>query len=94
MKLFNVVTVWDIYVTAETGEAARACALEWIRHPEEPIDPSESVALEAREERNVRAAWRDQKPLVGSDISDDDFENHVKGNTTIQVFKKIYTKDK
>lgn len=92
MKLYNTICVWDVYVVAESAEEARKTALSWIKNSEEPLEVSESTALEAREERNVRAAWRDQKPLVGNDISDDDFESHVKGNTTIEVYKKIYTK--
>lgn len=91
MKIFNTVIVYDIYVAAESGEAARTTALAWIRGAE-PLAPSDQVALEAREERNVRQAWRDEKPLVADDISDADFAK-LKGKTTIEAYKLIYTKN-
>lgn len=94
MKLFNVIIVWDVYCAAESHEEARKAAMEFITHevPAERLPPSESTALETREERNVRQAWRDEKPLVGNDVSDTDFEK-LKGKTTLDVFKMLYTKE-
>lgn len=90
MKLYNAVVVWDIFVVAESSASARTTALNWIQGDEKPT-PSEQVGLEAREDRNVRQAWRDEKPLVADDISDADFAT-LKGKTTIEAFKLIYTK--
>lgn len=68
--------------------------MAFITHevPAERLPPSESTAIETREERNVRQAWRDEKPLVGNDVSDVDFEK-LKGKTTLDVFKMLYHKD-
>jgi len=58
----------------------------------EGATPSEMTALEARTEGNIRQSWREQKPFVAADVSDADFEKKVKGHTTIEMFKQIYTK--
>lgn len=94
MKLYNVIVVWDVYATAESPDEARKAVMAFITHevPAERLTPSESTALEAREERNIRQAWRDEKPLVGNDVSDVDF-GKLKGKTTLDVFKMLYTKE-
>ncbi len=89
MKLFNTCVVWDIYTVAESHEAARAAAEAMIKSGE--LNPSESVALEVKRENEVREAWRNERPLVGQDISDADFEK-LKGKTTHDVFAMLHVK--
>lgn len=89
-KLFNVIVVFDVYAVARNGESARECVLNWIRN--EQLEPSEQRALEARRDPEVRLAWREEKPLVADDITDEEFDGFVKGNTTIKVFEHLYLK--
>lgn len=91
MKLYNVIIIHDVYCVANDPEEARAAVRAAIK---EDFAPTEQTALETRFESNVRASWRDQKPFVGNDISDEDFDKLVKGSTTIEMFKKLYTKEK
>jgi len=90
MKLFKTIVMWDVVVVAQSHDAARQAVKDWIATGELPA--SEEVALEIRDETNIRDAWKTQKPLVGADIADVDFEKCVKGRTTIEIFKHIYTK--
>lgn len=92
MKLHNVIIVHDVYVVAETEEDAIKTVLDGIHTAEEPLKPSEQVAIEATDpRRSVRAAWCDERPFVGASISDADFET-LKGKSTLDVCKMIYTK--
>ena len=90
MRLYNTIIIYDVYTVANSAEAARKAVMQFIQAGD--IQPSESTALETRADNNIRTSWRDQKPLVGEDISDDDFEKLVKGHTTIEMFQHIYTK--
>jgi len=90
MKLFKTIVMWDVVVVANSHEAARQAVKDWIATGE--LAASEEVALEIRDESGIRDAWKKQKPLVGADISDGDFEKRVKGRTTIEMFEHIYTK--
>lgn len=90
MKLFNTIAIWDVYCVAETGEEARKALLNFIAHGDE-CTPSECVATETSREVAIRNAWREQRPIVASDVSDDDFKK-LEGRTTIQIFERIYTK--
>lgn len=89
MKLFNAIIIYDYFVVAENGAEAIETLKFWI---EDGAPTSEQKAMEARDERNIRLSWRDQRPLVGSSISDGDFEKHIKGHTTLDVFQHIYSK--
>jgi len=91
MKLFNTVVIFDVFCVGNDPEKAREAVLDAIR---EGMKPSEMTALEARTEGNIRQSWRDQKPFVAADISDADFEKKIKGHTTIELWKSIYTKQK
>lgn len=91
MKLFNTILVWDVCVIAESEEAARAAVYAMITATEDPLKPSDSTAIEAREERNIRTAWRDERPIVGADVSDDDFET-LKGKTVVEAHAMLYKK--
>ena len=88
MRLYNAIIIHDVYVTAESSEKAREAVLAWIA---EGATPSESVAYEANREGAIRQSWRDQRPLVAGDVSDEDFEA-IKGKTTLEIFEHIYTK--
>lgn len=89
MRLFRTVIVFDVVCAAETEEEARKAVRAHIR---EGYKASEEVATEITHERNIRAAWRDEKPFVGDDVSDADFER-VKGKTTIEVFEMLHVRD-
>lgn len=88
MKIYNAIAIWDCYVVSETSEKAREALLV---HIAEGMEPSEIVGVEANQERAIRNSWREQKPLIGADISDTEFET-LKGKTTIQAYRVIYTK--
>ena len=91
MKLFNTILVWDVYVVAESEEAARAAAYALITATDDPLKSAEETAIEAREERNIRTKWRDERPIVGADVSDDDFEM-LKGKTVVEAHAMLYRK--
>lgn len=90
MKLYNTIVIFDVYTIANSAEAARQSALQWIRERELPV--SESTAIETRTD-NIRSSWRDQKPLVADDVSDSDFES-IKGKTAADIWAQLYTKQK
>lgn len=90
MKLWNIIKTWDVYVLAENEEEALKSVAVHIR--QEGLRASEEVAIETREERNIRAAWRDEKPMVADDINDADF-TRAKGKTTIEVFNMLHVRD-
>lgn len=89
MKVFNAIVMFDCFVVANSPEKAREAVKVWIK---EGMTPSEEVAREVRDERSIRSSWRDQKPLVGDDVSDLDFNKHIKGHTVIEIFQHIYQK--
>lgn len=82
-KLFNVIVVYDVYAVAHDFETATAAVKDFIQNGELP--PSESKALGVRREVEVREAWRNEKPFVGADVTDDEFEK-IKGKTTIETY--------
>jgi hypothetical protein len=90
LKLFNVVKVWDVWVVSESPEEARGIVDTFIRQENLPI--SEETAIETKNERDIRDAWRGEKPLVANDVSDADFER-VKGKTTLQTFEMLHKRD-
>lgn len=90
MKLFKTIALWDVYVAAETPEAAREAIMHWIT--EEKLKVSECTALEVRNDTNIRDSWKAQSPIVGNDISDDDFKK-LKGKTTAQAFELLYKRE-
>jgi len=90
VKLFNTIIVYDCYTVAETEEAAYMAALALVRDAA-PLAPDEMNAIEAREERNIRTKWRDERPIVGADVSDDDFET-LKGKTVVEAHAMLYKK--
>jgi D-aminopeptidase len=91
MVIYNTVVVYDVYVIAESPEAAREAALANIRDGEQPLPPSEQVALEVRAEREIRAAWAEEGPLVGNDVSDADFAK-LKGKKMTEIYAMLHKK--
>jgi hypothetical protein len=86
IKLLNTIVMWDVYCVAGAGPdaEANACAalLDLISRGE--INTSCQKALEIRVSP-VRPQWRDQRPIVAADVSDEDFAR-IKGMTTQQVY--------
>lgn len=89
MKVWNVIVVHDVYAIAETPESARAAIIAAIASGE--IELTEQNAIPVNAERGLRESWREQKPFVGDDVSDADFET-LKGKTTLEIFKMINEK--
>lgn len=87
MKLFNVITIHDIYVLAEDHDDARATADTVIRGGEQPV--YEQVAYEINTEKGIREDWREQAPWVSEKYPDYAPEG---GETVLQAFQRIYTK--
>jgi hypothetical protein len=92
MRLYNTLVIYDVYTVAESAEAANEAALALVRAQEDPLPPSEQVANEAKLAKNIRTSWCTQRPLVGADVSDEDFEQ-LKGKTTIEIRELIYGKE-
>ncbi len=89
LKLFNVIVIWDVYAVAKTPEAAIEATAQWIKSGDLPA--SSQNALETRENRQIRADWMNEKPIVGEDLSDEEFES-LKGKTTLDAFNRFYSK--
>lgn len=88
MKLYNTVIVFDVFVVAETPEAAREAALGALR---EDLAPSEQVATEVTRPNTIRAAWANQPPFVAADVTDADFAT-LQAKDTAAVYAQLYTK--
>jgi hypothetical protein len=88
MKLYNTVIVFDVFVVAETPEAARAAAVAALR---EDLAPSEQVAVEVTRPNTIRAAWVDQPPFVADDVADADYAT-LQAKSTSAVYAQLYTK--
>jgi hypothetical protein len=89
-KLFNVIRIWDVYVFARAAEEAQACLDTWIRS--ENLTPSEATALPVTRDPEVRERWRNEKPLVANDITEEEFEEMAKGRTTIELYNLLFKK--
>jgi len=89
VHLFNTIAVFDVYMVANSPEAARDTLIKGIACGD--IKPSECTATESKFERSIRTGYRDERPFVASDISDSDFQK-LKGKTTIQAFEMFYSK--
>lgn len=89
MRVHNVIVVYDVYAVAETPESARAAILGAIASNE--LQPSDQNAIPVNHERSIREQWRTEKPFVGEDVSDADFER-CKGKTTLDIFNMLHTK--
>lgn len=80
--------MWDVYCWAENEADANEAALANIASGELP--PSEYTSYDVGKQP-VRAAWLNEKPLVGNAVSDDDFET-VKGKTCKDVWELLNKK--
>ena len=90
MKLYNVIHVWDVYVVAESEDAALEAAHKAILAAEDPQPYEECTAIEIRDQKGLRERWLNAKPIVGDDVADDDFAK-LKGKTTAQVFDLLHS---
>lgn len=88
MKLYNAIATFDVYVVAETPEAARETLIAAIN---DQFKPSEMVSYEVTRENAIRSAWRDERPFIDDDVSDEDFAK-LKGKTTAEAFTALYTR--
>jgi hypothetical protein len=89
MRLYNTIAIFDIYIVAGNNETARDTLMNAIMSGD--LKPSEVTATESKMERSIRAGYRNERPFVASDISDDDFKK-CEGKTTIEIFQTIYEK--
>lgn len=91
MKLFQTIVIFDVVVTANSEEAAKAALIALIRDQADPQGANEVVAREITHEREIRHAMKTSTPIVGADISDADFET-IRGKTNLEMFERLYTK--
>jgi hypothetical protein len=91
MKLYNTIAIYDVYVVAESAEAARAQLLAAIGGTTTDLQPTEMTSTETVREGAIRRGFRDERPFVALDVSDDDFKK-IAGKTTAEIFAHIYTK--
>jgi hypothetical protein len=91
MKLFNTIAIYDVYIVAESHEAARAQLLAAIGSSANDLQPTEITATETVREGAIRKGFSDERPFVALDVSDDDFKK-IAGKTTAEIFAHIYTK--
>lgn len=89
LKLYNTIIIFDVYAVAKSPEAANEAVKAWIKSGE--LAPSSENALEAREERNIRASWLDERPIIGDDLTDEEFKS-LKGKSTAEAFTRFYKK--
>lgn len=87
-KMFNVIVTWDVYAVANEGQSAEAAVLELIKSGE--ISATHRKALPMKVSP-VREAWRDERPIVGDDVSDADFAR-LRGKTTQQAYELLTKK--
>lgn len=95
MKLWTVITMFDVMVVAEDADDAKAAMVKLLHNfnPNEPdkmLRP-EIVATEASKKHSIRRSWEKVSPLVSGGVPDDDYER-IKGKTTVEIFQHIYTK--
>ena len=96
MKIINQIVIYDVYVVCADDEdekvAAREAVMSLIRDPDPTaLLASESNSLEVRHEREIRAAWLNERPIVSGGVSDADFEA-LKGKSTKEVFSMLHEK--
>lgn len=89
MRLWNTIIVYDVYALAETPEKAREVIMAAINGGE--LQPSDQNAIPVNHERSIRESWKEQRPFVGEDVSDKDFES-IKGKNTLEIFQMIFSK--
>ena len=87
MKLFNVITIQDIYVLAKDHDDAREAANNVIKNCDQK--PYEQVAYEIGKERDIRAQWRDEVPWVSESLPD---YNPDPVETCLEAFTRLYSK--
>lgn len=83
--------MYDVYCVANSEEEANAAALSLVRAAEDPLVPNEQVANECRKAKEIRQKYETERPLVGADVSDEDFET-LKGKTNAEIHAMLYAK--
>jgi len=91
VRLYNTIAIYDVYIVAESAEAARAQLLAAIGSAVSDLQPTEMTSTETVREGAIRRGFRDERPFVALDVSDDDFKK-IAGKTTAEIFAHIYTK--
>ncbi len=93
MKLFQTIVIFDVVVAGRDEADARETLLKEVRGQlgADPAEPSEITAKEIRHERDIRSKMREAPPLVGEQLTDEEFLK-IKGQTNLAVFMKLYTK--
>jgi hypothetical protein len=94
MKLYQTIAIFDVIVAAKDETDARETLRNWLhgyRCTEDPLAPNELVGKEIHEEREIRLAMRDAKPLVGEKLTEAEF-NSLKSKTNAELFTKLYLK--
>lgn len=87
LRLFNTIIIYDDYVVAKSAEEARTALQVAITTGD--VSPIEVVAKEVTMANSIRSSKTDDKPLVASDISDEEFET-LKGITNSAAFERFY----
>ena len=89
LRLYNTIVIYDDYVVARSNEEARQALLASIQSGD--TAPTEVVAKEVSMISSVRASKVDERPLIASDVTDDEFEK-LRGITNGSAFEPFYLK--
>lgn len=87
LRLFNAIIIYDDYVVAKSAEEARTTLQTGIIAGD--VSPIEIVAKEVTMANSIRSSKTDDKPLVASDVTDEEFET-LKGITNSAAFERFY----
>jgi hypothetical protein len=85
LKLHNTIVTWDVYCFSYGHEPALIAVMELIRAGE--LNATHMKALE-QHVAPISPKFRDERPIVAADVSDEDFET-LKGLTTQQAYELI-----
>lgn len=85
IQLFNTVVQFDIYIAAHSKEEAEAAVLAAIQQGEKPMEVFSYAILNPRDIRND---WREERPLVAAEVSDEEWQPFT-GKTTHDFFMSV-----
>lgn len=91
LRLYNAIVIYDVYMVGKTPEAAREGLLSAIASGE--LKPSEIVAKEVTMQSSIRESWKEERPWLANDITDEEFET-LRGKSTQLTFDMLYKKAK
>lgn len=89
LRLYNAIVIYDDYVIAKSGEAAREALLAAVAAGD--LSPMEIVAKEVTMANSIRTSKVEDKPLVANDVTDEEFET-LRGITNSVAFERFYTR--